>query len=298
MVNDDKKATQWPLHFITCCTQLLCILLERLAERIYLAAFSLVFLVGMEFDLQIHQPEPTKSVKDHHLMKANNRKMFWENSPSLKELKSCSVKLANDAGLHVATLWSSSNRWLRASISQLFPTIFLVAMGIRRQDHFQEAELISPTSYKFMARGLYFSRFLRFHPLEWDKLNNTLSASHSITTRILWGLSVMVTISHYAFLITRSVQIMLNGNSVGLSIYMAFMTAFFTFPVSFCFHMPLAWRELQTFVNQYLRLFRSYKGHTLTASIWFISSFWFFKIFWLHRPPLLLPSATRTIAYV
>ena len=135
-------------------------------------------------------------------------------------------------------------------------------MELCSQEKFQDAELISPTTYKFMARGLYFSRFLRFHPLQWDKLNKDLGASPSIATRILWGMSIVVTISHYAFLVTRSFQTIGNGNSMSRSIYMVFMTAFFTFPVIFCFHMPLTWREFQKFVNQYLGVFRLYKGQT------------------------------------
>ena len=124
----------------------------------------------------------------------------------------------------------------------------------------QDGELITTTSYKFLARGLYFSRFLRFHPLQWDKLNKTLDISHSKATKIAWALSIAVTISHYAFLVVRTIQTMVNGNSMGRSIYMTFMTAFFTFPVIFCFHMPLTCRQLQGFVNQYLRLYRTFKG--------------------------------------
>ena len=133
-------------------------------------------------------------------------------------------------------------------------------MKLDKRNSIPDGELITAKSYKFMARGLYFSRFLRFHPLQWDKLNKTLDASQSKTTRIAWGLSIAVTLSHSIFLVGRTIQTMVTGKSMGRSIYMTFMTAFFTYPVIFCFHMPLTWRELQGFVNQYLRLYRMLKG--------------------------------------
>ena len=136
----------------------------------------------------------------------------------------------------------------------------VAAMKLFKLDSFEHGEFITATSYKYMARGLYFSRFLRFHPLQWNKVNKTLDASHSKATKIAWALSIAVTIIHYAFLVVRTIQTMAKENSMGSSIYMTFMTAFFTCPLIFCFHMPLTWRQLQGFVNQYLRLYRTLKG--------------------------------------
>ena len=150
-----------------------------------------------------------------------------------------------------------------SSITQYYfavQQLLLPAMKLLKPKSPDDDELITTTSYKFIARGLYFSRFLRFHPLQWDKLNKTLGASHSKATKIAWAISIAVTISHYFFLVMRTIQTIANENSVTRSIYMTFVTAFFTFPLIFCFHMPMACRQLEQFVNQYLSIFRLYQG--------------------------------------
>ena len=125
-------------------------------------------------------------------------------------------------------------------------------------DNLEDGKLITAASYRFIARGLCFSRFLRFRPLQRDRRNKALDDSDSKATKIAWGFSIAVMLSHYVFLVIMgTIQTIANGNSVTRPTYMTFMTAFFTFPVIFCFHKPLAWRQLQQFVNQYLRFFRS-----------------------------------------
>ena len=133
-------------------------------------------------------------------------------------------------------------------------------MKLLNSQDYQELELITAKGYKFMERSLYFSRFLRFHPLEWDKLTNSLGVSNTKETRAAWGLSMVTIFGYYAFLFVRSIQVIANGNSTGRSIYMAFMTAYFTFPVLFHVHMSRTWREFQRFVNQYLRFFQLCRG--------------------------------------
>ena len=125
---------------------------------------------------------------------------------------------------------------------------------------FDETELITPKTYKFMERSLYFSRFLRFHPLEWDSSTQSFGVSNSKKTMAAWGLSMLAIFGYYAFIFVRSIHVIANGNSMGRSIYMTFMTAFFTFPVLFYIHMSRTWRDLQAFVNQYLRFFKLCRG--------------------------------------
>ena len=133
----------------------------------------------------------------------------------------------------------------------------------------QETGFITPKAYKFMERSLFFSRFLRFHPLEWDRPTQSLGVSTSKKTMAAWGLSMVTIFGYYAFLVVRSIQVMVNGCSTGSSIYMAFMTAFFTFPVLYHTHMSRTWREFQRFVNQYLRFFQLCRGklHFMTFCI-------------------------------
>ena len=124
----------------------------------------------------------------------------------------------------------------------------------------KDAELITTASYKLIEKSLFFCRFLRFHPLRWNKQTKTLEVSQSTATMVAWGLGMILTFGYYGFLVTRTVQVMMDGSSMKRSIYMAFMTAFFTFPVLFHIHFVATWGRYDKFVNHYLEFFQYCTG--------------------------------------
>ena len=129
--------------------------------------------------------------------------------------------------------------------------------------------VVTPSILKLIRRSFKLGQPFSFHPYEWDEERSLPCWTKSKGKLALWSLNVLLPVVHLVFVITRAVQVNLEGET-GTSmrmIYMQFMTIYFTFPVLFQVTFLTQRGKLVRYVEAFSKFYKLFEGMIHSCSV-------------------------------
>ena len=130
--------------------------------------------------------------------------------------------------------------------------------------------IISPTTWKYLQRGYFFSRWLALHPYEWDEATNRPKVATGFFRIFFWHLHLLSAIIFYGILVYRCVQVtVLQPGSRLEQMYVLFLAAFYSLFIVSQMHAAFKRYEIVNWIQGFFLLTTKCEGNDVEDLISF-----------------------------
>ena len=125
----------------------------------------------------------------------------------------------------------------------------------------QVQRIISPTTWKYLKKSYFFTRWFAFHPYKWDETAEAPKVVTGFLRLFLWHLHLLSTIIFYGLLVYRCFQVtVLTPGKRVEQMYVLFLTSFYSIFVLLQIHAAFKRHEMVNWLQGFFLLTQKCEG--------------------------------------
>ena len=123
-------------------------------------------------------------------------------------------------------------------------------------------QILSPTTWKYMKKGYFFTRWFAFHPYTWDEGRGMPKVDTGPFRSFLWYLHFLSAVLFYCTLLYRCAQVtVLDPGRRVEQMYVLFLTSFYSIFVLLQIHAVFRRYEIVNSMQGFFLLTRKCEGN-------------------------------------